>query len=139
MAYAGTNLPYYLFGSGLRNDVQYININSGLEDLPHDYHRRFERRPDFRLADNPWPQWYRAEVDFDAWLANLRRRNIELVFIARENRHGRLESTPGGLPQFPIEREWADAHPELFVDLGPFSYAPGTIPWVRVYRLVPTR
>ena len=139
VAYTGTNLPYYLFGLGLRNDVEYININRDLDGLPHDYHLRLRQRPDFRLADNPWPQWYRTEMAFDAWLANLRRRGIELLFIARENRHGRLEPTPGALPQFPIEREWADAHPDLFVDLGPFSYAPGTIPWVRVYRLMPAR
>ena len=139
VAYAGTNLPYYLFGLGLRNDVEYININRDLDGLPHDYHLRLRQRPDFRLADNPWPQWYRTEMAFDAWLANLRRRGIELLFIARENRHGRLEPTPGALPQFPIEREWADAHPDLFVDLGPFNYAPGTIPWVRVYRLMPAR
>src|SRR5262249_55685617 len=28
IAYTGTNLPYYLFGVGLRNEVSYVNINA---------------------------------------------------------------------------------------------------------------
>src|SRR5262249_522525 len=27
IAYAGTNIPYYLFGKGLRNDVRYVNVD----------------------------------------------------------------------------------------------------------------
>jgi hypothetical protein len=134
VAYAGTNLPYYLLGLGLRNDVQYVNINDHADWLPHDYHRDRLRRGLFELAQDPWPQWYRTHSDFESWLANLRARRIEFLFIGRENRHGRLE-TVGTLPQFPIERVWADAHPDTFVDLGPFDYPVGTIPWVRVYRL----
>jgi len=138
VAYAGTNLPYYLLGLGLRNDVQYININDHSDWLPHDYHRDRQRRGLFELAQDPWPQWYRSQADFESWLANLRAHRIELLFIGRENRHGRLE-TGGVLPQFPIERVWADAHPDTFVDLGPFQYPAGTIPWVRVYRLTEAR
>src|SRR5262249_46353425 len=26
VAYAGTNIPYYLFGVGLRNDIRYVNV-----------------------------------------------------------------------------------------------------------------
>jgi hypothetical protein len=134
VAYAGTNLPYYLLGVGLRNQVHYININGDPDWLPHDYHHQRLGAGTFRLADDPFPQWHRAQPDFNAWVANLRSRRIEFLFVARENRHGRLERFPGVLPPFPIEREWADAHPALFVDLGPFQYPPDTIPWVRVYR-----
>lgn len=134
IAYTGTNLPYYLLGIGLRNEVEYVNINAHLDWLPHDYHRA--RRAGARARD-PWPQWYRTEADFESWLANLRRRQIEFLFVARENRHGRLDVGPATLPRFPIEKEWADTHPERFVDLGPFRYPPGMIPWVRVYRVRP--
>lgn len=134
IAYTGTNLPYYLLGLGLRNEVEYVNINGHLDWLPHDYHRA---RRAGATARDPWPQWYRTEADFASWLTNLRRRRIEFLFVARENRHGRLEAGPESLPRFPIEKEWADAHPEGFVDLGPFRYPPGMIPWVRVYRVRP--
>jgi hypothetical protein len=135
IAYAGTNLPYYLFGIGQRNQVEYVNINDHPDWLPHDYHRERLRGGQTGLATDPWPQWYRSNADYGAWIANLRRRRIDFVFIARENRHGRLDGTPGALPSFPIERTWADAHQESFVDLGPFEYPADTVPWVRVYRL----
>jgi len=138
IAYTGTNLPYYLLGIGLRNQVRYININRHSGWLAHDFHLDRRRSGRFELASDPWPQWYRTEADFDAWLANLRAERIEFLFVARENRHGRLELTPGELPRFPIEKEWADSRPDVFVDLGPSQYAPGTIPWVRVYRLIST-
>jgi hypothetical protein len=134
VAYTGTNLPYYLLAIGLRNEVYYVNINAHLDWLPHDYHRHSAAA--LAPARDPWPQWYRTDADFDSWIANLRRRQIEFLFVARENRHGRVEPRPGELPRFPIEKDWADAHPEQFDDLGPFSYPPGTIPWVRVYRVI---
>jgi hypothetical protein len=138
IAYAGTNLPYYLLGVGQRNHVEYVNINSHPDWLPHDYHRERLRRGETGLASTPWPQWYRSVADYDAWVRNLRRRRIDFVFIARENRHGRVDAA-GVLPPFPIERTWADAHPETFVDLGPFEYPTDTVPWVRVYRLAAAR
>ena len=39
VAYAGTNIPYYLFGSGLRNEVRYINVDRHRDWLLHDYHQ----------------------------------------------------------------------------------------------------
>jgi len=135
IAYTGTNLPYYLLGVGLRNQVEYVNINAHPDWLPHDYHRA---RGAGAPARDPWPQWYRTEADFESWLDNLRRQQIEFLFVARENRHGRLDLGPQTLAEFPIEKDWADTHPERFADLGPFRYPPGTIPWVRVYRVLPS-
>ncbi len=139
IAYAGTNLPYYLLGVGQRNHVEYVNINDHPDWLPHDYHRERLRRGQAGLAATPWPQWSRSIADYDAWMANLRSHRIDFLFIARENLHGRLDPAPGTLPPFPIERTWADAHPESFVDLGPFEYPIDTVPWVRVYRLAAAR
>ena len=39
VAYAGTNIPYYLFGKDLRNEVRYVNIDRHRDWLLHDYHR----------------------------------------------------------------------------------------------------
>ena len=139
VAYTGTNLPYYLFGANLRNGVAYININAHPDWLPHDYANERRQAGQSTRSRDPWPQWFREEADFDAWVSNLRRRGVEFLFVARENRHGRLEVYTDPLPRFPIEKQWADAHPDLFVDLGPFALPEGTIPWVRVYRLIGVR
>lgn len=136
IAYAGTNLPYYLLGDGLENHVEYVNVNRARDWRPHDYHRARREAPGSGLANDPWPQWYRAEADFDAWLENLGQRRIAFLFVARENRHGRLEHGGARLPPFPIEKTWADTHPDRFEDLGPYRYDAGTIPWVRVYRVI---
>ena len=39
VAYAGTNIPYYLLGPGLRNEVRYVNVDGHRDWLLHDYHR----------------------------------------------------------------------------------------------------
>ena len=56
VAYAGTNLPYYLLGTHLRNEVRYININAHPGWLLHDYHRD-ARRQGLPTWPNPWPGW----------------------------------------------------------------------------------
>ena len=43
VAYAGTNIPYYLFGKNLRNRVRYVNINDRRDWLLHDYYREAQR------------------------------------------------------------------------------------------------
>ena len=50
VAYAGTNIPYYLLASGLRNEVRYVNINRHRDWLLHDYHRQAMER-----GQGNWP------------------------------------------------------------------------------------
>jgi hypothetical protein len=112
VAYAGTNLPYYLFGIGLRNDVRYVNITADTGFRMHDYHRRFAERGE-GLAANSTPDWDRREPDESAWLRNLRERRINLLFIGLTNRAGGLHNIHDG-DGFPIERTWADRRPDVF-------------------------
>jgi hypothetical protein len=115
IAYAGTNLPYYLLGVGLRNEVRYVNVDAHRGWLMHDYHRRARARGESGWP-NPWPGWDRQHPSYDAWLANLRAERIDLLVVASRGRF------PGELPDadpegFPIERRWAEAHPESFAPL----------------------
>jgi hypothetical protein len=135
IAYAGGNLPYYLLGSGYRNDAVYVNINRHRDWLPHDYHKARALRGDTDKAAIPWPQWYREEAEYEAWLENLRAQRIDLLFVTRTNLHGRLADLRGDLPPFPIERTWADTHPDEFEYLGPQPATGGPVPWACVYRL----
>jgi hypothetical protein len=130
VAYAGTNLPYFLLGAGLRNDVQYVNIDEHRAWLMHDYHRRACRQgaPSW---PSPWPAWDREHPDYDAWRANLNALKIDLLVVASMGR------PKGGLPDedaegFPIERRWAEAHPDAFECL--YGAVEGD-PKFRIYRV----
>ena len=132
VAYTGTNLPYYLFGQGLRNEVHYVNVNGPADWLLQDYYEARLRAGRTELSSDPWPEWYRENPDYEAWLENLRRAGIEYLFVARENRHGKRD-VPPGLPPFPIERRWAGAHPEVFSPI-PLQSGPADS-WVALYRV----
>ena len=109
VAYAGTNIPYYLLGIDLRNEVRYINVDAHPDWLLHDYHRA-AGRPHW---PNPRPGWDRAHPNYEAWLANLRAAGIRYLFVAkvdpREGPHNVADKQG-----FPVERQWADDHPEDF-------------------------
>jgi hypothetical protein len=129
IAYAGTNLPYYLMGTDLRNSVQYVNIDAHRGWLMHDYQRRaaHEGAPTW---PNPWPSWDRLHPDYDAWLTNLRAEGIQLLVVASMNR------PLGALPDadrdgFPIERHWAEQHPESFAAV----YGVDRDPKFRIFRV----
>jgi hypothetical protein len=130
VAYAGTNIPYYLFGQGLRNEVRYVNVDRHRDWLLHDYHREAQR-----LGHGTWPNsrlgWDRMHPDYKAWLDNLDAEGIQLLVVTRvnprEGAHNVADSS-----RFPIERQWADAHPERFQVLyGRAEYDPQ----FRVYRV----
>ena len=112
VAYAGTNIPYYLFGAGLRNEVRYVNTDGNRHWLMHDYHGAASARGDATWP-NSRPGWDRSHPDYEGWLANLRAEDIQLLVVTRVN----PEEGPHNVADaegFPIERRWADAHPESF-------------------------
>ncbi len=130
VAYAGTNIPYYLFGKGLRNDVRYVNISVRPDWLLHDYHRR-AFRDGAGTWPNPRPGWDRSDGDFPAWLANLDAEGIQLLVVTRVN-PAEGSHNVADRDGFPIERGWAESHPERFeVIYGRTE----NDPWFRLYRL----
>jgi hypothetical protein len=130
VAYAGTNLPYYLLGSGLRNEVRYVNIDRHRDWLLHDYHRE-ARAHGQGTWPNSRPGWDRIRPDYQAWLSNLDSEGIQLLVVTRVNpaEGSHNVADPEG---FPIERLWADSHPERFEPLyGEREHDP----WFRLYRV----
>ena len=81
----------------------------------HDYHRQAKMRGE-PTWPNPWPAWDRLHPDYNAWLANLRAEGIELLVVASMGRprDSLLDADP---ERFPIERRWAEGHPETFEPL----------------------
>ena len=114
VAYAGTDLPYFLMGAGLRNEVRYVNINAHPDWLPHDFHLATTTGSE---GPATWPDtrpgWDRVRPDYGAWLDNLRAERIQLLVVTRINK-GHGPDAAVGPEGFPIERTWADTHPETF-------------------------
>src|SRR5262249_6217324 len=84
VAYAGTNIPYYLLGQGLRNDVRYVNVDRHRNWLLHDYHREALTRGQGSWR-NSRPGWDRLQPDYRAWLDNLDAESIQLLVVTRVN------------------------------------------------------
>jgi hypothetical protein len=130
VAYSGTNIPYYLFGRGLRNEVRYVNVDSHRDWLLHDYHRAALAR-----GQGTWPNsrpgWDRINPDYDAWLENLDAEGIQLLVVTRVNPREGAHNVADSA-RFPIERRWADSHPERFVVL--YGRAEND-PQFRLYRV----
>jgi hypothetical protein len=130
VAYAGTDLPYYFLGQGLRNEVRYINIDRHRDWLLHDYHREALSRGQGTWR-NSRPGWDRNRPDYQAWLENLDAEGIQLLVVTRANpdegRHNIAD-----VERFPIEKVWADSHPERFQQLYGQDERD---PWFRIYRI----
>jgi hypothetical protein len=133
VAYAGTDIPYYLLGRDLRNDVEYVNIDDHPDWLMHDYHLHAAERGDPPLWPTPRPGWDRLHPDRGAWLENLERRGIQYLVVAR----AKPEEGPFNIAdreKFTIERVWADALPGRFTPI--YGVEPPD-PEMKVYRFHP--
>ncbi|MDD4910324.1 MAG: hypothetical protein PHR44_06605 [Candidatus Omnitrophica bacterium] len=126
IAYVGKPLPFPLYGTGLKNNVYYVSVNSvdpiHLHDLKNSNYRwprwtddATQMHKSFEEPDN-----YRGGADYAAWLRNLKKRNTDLLFIYS------LQHTKDMV--FPLEDGWAENNPEEFK----LVFSNDT---VRVYRL----
>lgn len=134
VAYAGTNIPYYLSGSGMRHTPVYVNVDAHRGWLMHDYQRAIAAESgSWPLWSNPRPGWDRLRPDYGAWLANLRAAGVSFLVVTRAN-PGEGPHNPHDDLGFPIERSWAESHPEAFEPA--YGVAEGERE-MRIYRLKP--
>jgi hypothetical protein len=109
VAYTGSNLAFPLTGERIGNSVRYVNVAGELGDGLHD----FARRLGTGVGSNPEPALYREGASFDVWWRNLRSARTEILFIQRM--YPRVQRNIGGDSDgFPVERRWADEHPDRF-------------------------
>ena len=109
VAYTGNNLAFPLAGVDLANDVGYVNVAGAPTDLLHD----FARRAPAAVSAGPEPAPYREGARYELWRANLRAARRELLFVARL--YPSVARTIAHDDEaFPLERAWADAHPDVF-------------------------
>lgn len=110
VAYTGSNLAFPLAGRNLSNRVAYVNVAGGSGDRLHDFARRL---PASGGSATPEPAPYRDDADFATWLRNLRADGSRVLFVAAMYPIVERNVAADG-EGFPIERAWADAHPNLF-------------------------
>ena len=131
VAYAGTDIPYYLMGSDLRNDVRAINVDEHRGWLLHDYQRTAITRDEPALWSTPRPGWGRLSPDRAAWLANLEAAGIDYLVVARADPNQgpfNIADSDG----FPIERAWAESDPVHFQPV--HGIAPPD-PFMKIFRV----
>lgn len=105
IAYTGVNLPFPLAGRDLANRVEYVNVAGSAEARVHEFQGG--------QATTAEPAPYRRNARYETWIGNLDVRRIDWLFVsslypivARTIAHD--------AEGFPIERTWADRHPERF-------------------------
>jgi hypothetical protein len=111
VAYTGNNLAFPLWGRDLSNDVRHVHVAGAAGAQLHDVAARVPR-PSF-APPTPEPAPDRAGASYEAWRANLRAARRDVLFVAATYPQVRrvIAADADG---FPIERAWADAHPEAF-------------------------
>ncbi len=109
VAYTGTNLAFPLWGPDLSNRVAYVNVSGSPTDSLPD----FARRAGTTRAPTPEPAPYRDGATYESWIRNLRSAGAQVLFVAALDPIV-ARNVPADSDQFPIERQWADAHPEMF-------------------------
>ncbi len=124
IAYVGRPVPFPLYGRRLKNNVFYVSVNNTNPAMIHYFpDSRYRWGSDFlELHKNLEAEGnYRQHPDYEVWLANLKRRNTDYLFIYS------LHQTKETI--FPVEDEWAISNPESF------SLAFSN-PTIRIYKIL---
>ncbi|MBU1726183.1 MAG: hypothetical protein KJ880_00930, partial [Candidatus Omnitrophica bacterium] len=110
IAYVGRPVPFPLYGTKFKNNVYYVSVNKTEPAKLHYFKDSFYKwGADFESKHRSFEEKgnYRSEADYSAWLANLKKRNIDYLFIYSLHQIKGIE--------FPFEDSWAAEHPEKFV------------------------
>jgi hypothetical protein len=112
IAYSGRPVPFPLYGTKFKNNVFYVSVNkvdpAKLHYFPWGY---YQWGSDFLEIHNSFLKKnnYRAGADFSVWLANLRKRKADYLFVYS------LHQTKEII--FPLEDQWASANPDIFISV----------------------
>jgi len=124
IAYAGRPVPFPLYGSGFKNNVYYVSVNTTepakLHYFPKGRYRwgadALEMHENFKKQGN-----YRQNPSYSTWLSNLKERKTNYLFIYS------LQHTKDII--FPLEDSWAKGHPDIFKEV----FSEKTI---RIYKII---
>jgi len=132
LAITGTNKTLRAYGRRYANSLGYVNINATADARFHEHFQLTKAGVPDDDADQSGARYYRANPDFDAWLRNLEDFAAELLIVTSLPLWAREQAYVRDDQGFPLERAWADGHPERFRLI---SAAPGR----RIYEIIAPR
>jgi hypothetical protein len=109
IAYIGRPVGLPLYGTNFKNNVYYVSVNKVEPAMLHyfpnsKYIHGYKGKVLFRNFESP--ENYRGNASYDVWLSNLRKKEIDFLFI--------YSDLLGRGIEFPMENAWAESHPETF-------------------------
>ncbi|MEW6203074.1 MAG: hypothetical protein AB1546_13940 [bacterium] len=113
VAYTGSDLSYGLFGLGLKNRVVYVSVDRYAEWKFHDYVKIHKVVGDYSVPTSDRINFHRLGADYNDWLRNLEDADTDYLFVTVLHQTDRPH-IPHDSRGFPVERIWAEQHPETF-------------------------
>ncbi len=113
IAFTGTDLSYALFGPRLANHVYHVPVNRHGFRFFHQCNNYVKETGQYTLPQNDRIDFCRREPDYDKWYSLLKTEKTDLLYVSVLHQND-LPTLPHDQQGFPIERAWADTHPESF-------------------------
>jgi hypothetical protein len=109
IAYIGRPVPFPLYGTGFKNNVYYVSVNTVEPAMLHYFSNSrylwgYKGREVFRNFEDK--NNYRGNADYNVWLRNLKNKNTDYLLIYSELLGRGIE--------FPLEDSWARSHEGSF-------------------------
>jgi hypothetical protein len=113
VAYTGTDINYGLSGPMLKNSFFYVPITERNAPLFHDCLRIIKEEKRYAVPATDRIDFCRRKPNYDVWLERLKRERADILHVSALHPND-LPHIKHDMAGFPIEREWADANPEIF-------------------------
>jgi len=116
IAYTGTDLSYGLYGPHLKNSVYHVPVNRHGFRHFHDCNRYLHETGQYTVPSTDRIDFCRRYPDYSKWKDLLMEADTDLLYVSilHQNDAPHLVHDRQG---FPIERYWAESHPEVFKPL----------------------
>jgi hypothetical protein len=114
IAITGTNNALCAFGRDYNNPVGYMNVNADAGFLFHDHFRPLRELQETTALDPSGVAYYRRNPDYETWRRNLDAFDADLLVVNRLPAWALARAYQRDRDGYPLERAWADAHPESF-------------------------
>lgn len=113
IAYTGTDLNFGLYGQHLKNQILYIPITKWDANSFHECLAEIKKTGRYKIPDTDRIDFCRREPDYVTWYERLFNTHSGLLYVTvlHQNDLTHIKHDPEG---FPIERTWADLHPDRF-------------------------
>ncbi|MFC1474620.1 hypothetical protein ACFLQK_01125 [bacterium] len=113
VAYTGTDLSYGLVGPFLKNTVYHVPVNRHGFQYFHECNSHLKSTGEYAIPKTDRIDFCRRDPEFSMWFNKLVEMKTEILYVSVLHQNDRPH-LPHDSENFPIERYWADSHPDLF-------------------------